>query len=70
MGVKFAGAQGACDCLLLDGKAGFGQEMIEPVGQTVGGKLGFYGRQLDKSARPRQAERSNRSPICWKVSFS
>ena len=35
MGIKFAGAQGAGDGLLLNGKAGFGQEMIEPVGQAV-----------------------------------
>jgi len=41
MGVKFAGAQGAGDGLFLDGKAGFGQKMIEPVGQAVGGKLDF-----------------------------
>ena len=41
MGVKFAGAQGAGNGLLLDGKAGFGQEMIEPVGQAVGRKLDF-----------------------------
>ena len=41
MGVKFSGAQGAGNGLLLDCKAGFGQEMIEPVGQAVGGKLDF-----------------------------
>lgn len=32
MGVEFAGAQGVGDGLLLNGKAGLGQEMIEPVG--------------------------------------
>jgi len=41
MGVKFASAQRDGDGFFLDGKAGFGQEMIEPVGQAVGGKLDF-----------------------------
>jgi hypothetical protein len=41
MGVEFAGAQGAGDSLLLDGKSGFGQKMIEPVRQAVGWKLDF-----------------------------
>ena len=48
MGVKFAGAQGDGDGLLLDGKAGFSQKMIEPVGQAVGWKLDFTaGGQID-----------------------
>ena len=46
MGVEFAGAQGAGDGLLLDGKAGFGQKMIEPVGQAVWGKFDFIVRGL------------------------
>jgi len=37
MGVKLAGAQGAGDSLLLNGKAGFDQKMIEPVKQAVEG---------------------------------
>ena len=46
MRVKFAGAQGAGDCLFLNGKAGFGQKVIEPVGQAVGGKLDFTAGNL------------------------
>jgi hypothetical protein len=41
LGVKFAGAQGFGNGLLLDRKAGFGQKMIKPVGQAVGRKLDF-----------------------------
>ncbi len=52
MRVEFAGAQGGSDGLLLDGKAGFGQKMIEPFGQAVGGGIRFYGARHDKSARP------------------
>jgi hypothetical protein len=52
MGVKFAGAQGAGDCLFLNGKAGFSQKVIEPVGQAVGGKLDFTAGNLINLCSP------------------
>ena len=46
MRVEFAVAQGGSDGLLLDGKAGFGQKMIDPFRQAVGGKLDFVASGL------------------------
>ena len=37
--IEFAGPQGDGDGFLLDGKAGQGQEAIDPIGEAVGGKL-------------------------------
>ena len=37
--IEFAGPKGDGDGFLLDGKAGQGQEAIDPIGEAVGGKL-------------------------------
>ena len=50
--IEFAGPKGDGDGFLLDGKAGQGQEAIDPIGEAVGGKLDLVAGGVINLRRP------------------